>query len=172
MVAAIETTSDSRSRQRSLRPGHRDFRAASPRSFASEVYPDDLIYSCDIGMPLRLGGENRLSSIEPSASLPHYCNSRIPGSEFPRSHSGSARRRSLIIDHCSLVIERSKVAWQGKQGYQFESTLGPAGLQYVRQRWYASWIPCPAGGRNADYISSRHQHPYFGQAVTAQHHFL
>ena len=102
MVAAIETTSDSGSRRRSLRPGLRNFRAASPRSFASEVYPDDLIYSCDIGMPLRLGGENRLSSIEPSAALPHYSNSRIPGSEFRRSHSGA-----LIIDHCSLVIERS-----------------------------------------------------------------
>ncbi len=28
------------------------------------------------------------------------------------------------------------VAWQGKQGYQFEQPLGVAGLQYVRQRWY------------------------------------
>ncbi len=28
------------------------------------------------------------------------------------------------------------VAWQGKQGYQFEQALGVAGLQYVRQRWY------------------------------------
>ena len=28
------------------------------------------------------------------------------------------------------------VAWQGKQGYQFEQPLGAAGLQYVRQRWY------------------------------------
>ncbi len=30
--------------------------------FASEVYTDDLIYSCDIGMPLCLGGENSYSS--------------------------------------------------------------------------------------------------------------
>ena len=28
------------------------------------------------------------------------------------------------------------LAWQGKQGYQFEQPLGAAGLQYVRQRWY------------------------------------
>lgn len=28
------------------------------------------------------------------------------------------------------------VAWQGRQGYQFEQALGAAGLQYVRQRWY------------------------------------
>ncbi len=28
------------------------------------------------------------------------------------------------------------VAWQGEQGYQFEQSLGAAGLQYVRQRWY------------------------------------
>ena len=28
------------------------------------------------------------------------------------------------------------VAWQGKQGYQFEQSLGVTGLQYVRQRWY------------------------------------
>ena len=28
------------------------------------------------------------------------------------------------------------LAWQGKQGYQFEQALGAAGLQYVRQRWY------------------------------------
>ena len=75
-------------------------------------------------------------SAKHTAALPNYSKSRVPGSEFPRSHSGAARHRNLIIDHCSLVIERSTVAWQGKQGYQFESTLGPAGLQYVRQRWY------------------------------------
>ena len=28
------------------------------------------------------------------------------------------------------------VAWQGKQGYKFEQSLGVTGLQYVRQRWY------------------------------------
>ena len=28
------------------------------------------------------------------------------------------------------------VAWQGKQGYQFEQALGAAGLQFVCQRWY------------------------------------
>ncbi len=60
--------------------------------FASEVYPDDLIYSCDIGMPLCLGGENQLSSIEQSAALPHYSNSQVLGSRFPRSIDGNNGR--------------------------------------------------------------------------------
>ncbi len=30
-------------------------------------------------------------------------------------------------------LQSPTVAWQGKQGYQFEQ---PLGLQYVRQRWY------------------------------------
>jgi len=48
---------------------------------------------------------------------------------------------TLSYDTFGVVTDNSgpanpTVAWQGKQGCQFESTLGPAGLQYVRQRWY------------------------------------
>ncbi len=113
MVAAAEAISTPESRRRFLRTGLRNFRAGganrtaayphysnsqlltpsfSTPPFASEVYPDDLIYSCDIGMPLCLGGENQLSSIEQSAALPHYSNSQVLGSRFPRSIDGNNGR--------------------------------------------------------------------------------
>ena len=47
--------------------------------FASEVYPDDLIYSCDIGMPLCLGGGNPLLFID-------HCPLVIERSADPSGH--------------------------------------------------------------------------------------
>ncbi len=48
---------------------------------------------------------------------------------------------ALAYDTFGVITDNSgpqnpTVAWQGKQGYQFEQPLGAAGLQYVRQRWY------------------------------------
>ena len=73
--------------------------------FASEVYPDDLIYSWDIGMPLCLGGKKRFFFIDQSAALPHYSNSQLLDSNSLRSDDGE--NRLLLVDHCSLAIERS-----------------------------------------------------------------
>jgi RHS repeat-associated protein len=49
-----------------------------------------------------------------------------------------------------------QVAWVGRRGYQYEPALGPAGLQYVRQRWYdpatRQFIsPDPLGFAGGDY---------------------
>ncbi len=50
------------------------------------------------------------------------------------SHISGGKLANGITDHSGPA--NPTVAWQGRRGYQFESTLGPAGLQYVRQRWY------------------------------------
>ncbi len=64
-----------------------------------------------------------------------------PGNVSQTTDSGANITTTLAYDTFGVVTDNSgsqnpTVARQGKQGYQFESTLGPAGLQYVRQRWY------------------------------------
>ncbi len=73
-----------------------------------------------------------------ATSWPQYDAS---GNVSQTTDSGAGITTTLAYDTFGVVTDNSgpaspTVAWQGKQGYQFEPTLGPAGLQYVRQRWY------------------------------------
>lgn len=60
------------------------------------------------------------------------------GNVSQTTDASSSITATLAYDTFGVVTDNSgpadpTVAWQGKQGYQFEQ---PLGLQYVRQRWY------------------------------------
>ena len=57
------------------------------------------------------------------------------------TNSTGAVDATLAYEGFGLLVNNTgpanpPTAWVGRRGYQYEPTLGPAGLQYLRQRWY------------------------------------